>query len=427
MIPALGPALSLALALCASAACAGNEPAPAAPVVEPAIDVHRAENDAKGLVAEIYQTISRGQTDSLYSLLSDAMIVFGPRKLDASASRANALLLLGKVVDPKAKKHAQLRSTGLSITPSPGGHSARMFDVVYADNQPLAVSAVLTNTGDIWSVSAAMIAEISNGHTIKAESAKDAVVPPGSAAAAKVDPAAADAVEQFKRGIADPASWGDELASRSDAMIIGPASGEITHGADAIKRMWKARLKSNVREATSGEFTAARSPDGQLAWLSVAVTRVADDAPDPLPLRIFAIYEKDGAGWKLAMLHEAVALDEPGAGVPFKKIVPGPASAAPAAPAAPPTPAAPPASGTPPAPGTPPAEPVKVEVTAKVDVTDAKPEDAAAAKPKTKAKAKKAKTRKPKPKPKSKSKPKPAADPASGDSNQGATAPPAAQ
>jgi len=158
---------------------------------------------------------------------------------------------------------------------------------------------------------------------VKAESARDAIVPPGGAAAGKADARAAAAVERFRLGLAAPQQWGDDLASASDAIAIGPASGQIARGKPAIEKLWKARMKSNVREATNGDVTSAVTADGELAWLSVPVTRVADDE-DPTPLRIFAIYAKDGAGWKLTALHEAIAIDEPGAGAPFKKILPPP-------------------------------------------------------------------------------------------------------
>jgi ketosteroid isomerase-like protein len=314
--------------LCAiAAACGGGAPRPAAPVAEPAVDGRTAEKDAKGLVTEIYATIGRGKTDSLFSLLSDPIIVFGPRKRDAMATRADALVALGKVVDPRAKKHAQLRSGGLAVVASEGGHSAWAFDVINVDGQLLAVTAVLSNVGDLWAVSAAAVAEVPTAKRVKAESARDAIVPPGGAAAAKVTPAAqigpgADViVEQFKKGLVDQQRWGDDLGSLSDAIVAGPTVGQVARGKQAIKQLWKARMKQNVREATSGDLTAAITADGQLAWLSAAVTRVAD-GEDPLPLRIFCVYEKDGVAWKLIVLHEALALDEPGSGAAFKKIIP---------------------------------------------------------------------------------------------------------
>ncbi len=324
----------------------------------PAVDERKAERDAKGLVSEVYQTISRGKTDSLFSLLGDPIIVFGPRRGDATITRSDALVALGKVIDSKAKKHAQLRTSGLEVVASEGGHSAWLFDVVSIDGQPLAVTAVLSNTDDLWSVSAAALAETPTGKQLKVESAKNAIVPPGASALAKIDPAAAMVVEQFKKGLADQQVWGDDLASRTDAVVAGPAAGQVARGKQAIKRLWKARMKSNVREVTSGELAAAITADGQLAWLSVPVTRASDDE-DVLPLRIFTVYEKAGTGWKLIALHEALAVDQPGSGTAFKKVVPPAAAPAPA----------------------------------KADPTEANPDDTADAKPKHK------KKRKPKPKP----------------------------
>jgi hypothetical protein len=186
----------------------------------------------------------------------------------------------------------------------------------------MAVTAVLSNTDDIWAVTAAAIAATPTGRQVKSEAARDAIVPPGAAAAAaRIDPGAAAAVERFKKGLLDQHSWGDDLASRTDAIVAGPIAGEVARGKVAIKRLWKARLSSNVREAASGEIAAARTADGQLVWISVPVTRVADGEA-PLPLRIFAVYENAGPGWRLTALHEALAFDEPGSGVAFKKVLP---------------------------------------------------------------------------------------------------------
>jgi len=341
------------------------------PDLGPAIDEHTAEKDAKGLVAEIYQTLDHGKTDSLFSLVSDAVAVFGPRRLDASATRSDALVALNKVLDPKAK-HA-LRTTSLTLVPSQGGHSAWLFDVVQIDGHALAVTAVLSNTDDLWSVFAVALAAQPSARTLKAESAKDAVVPPGAAAPGKVDGALDGVVAQFKKGLLDQQQWGDELASRSDAIVVGPVAGDVARGKAAIKKRWAARMKANARAALSGEVSAGRTPDAALVWLTAPVTRVADDE-EPLPLRLFAVYEKDGMGYAMIALHEAVAVDEPGAGAALKKIVP-------------------------PAPAPPEPEPKAADSKdAKADSADAKP-----AKPAAKAKAKK--------KPKAKAKAKPAAKP----------------
>lgn len=270
---------------------------------------------------EIFRTIDQGHTDSMFSLLSDPLTVFGPQRADAMTTRADALVALGKVVDPRAKKHPQLRSSGLSVVVSPGGHSAWAFDVVGFDGKKVAVTAVLANTGDLWSVSAATLAVVPSARQARAESARDAVVPPGATAAGKIAPGAAAVVDDFKKGIADPEAWSADLTGQSDAVFAGPIAGDVARGKQAIKQLWKARIKANVRAAISGELCAQITPDGQLAWVTAPITRVAD-GEDPMPLRAFAVYEKEGTAWKLMVLHEAIAIGEPGSGAPFKKIVP---------------------------------------------------------------------------------------------------------
>lgn len=294
------------------------------------MDPRTAQSDAKGLVNEIYRTIDRGKTDSLFSLVADPVVVFGPRRVDAMMTRSDALVALGTVVDTKGNrsgkaKRAQLRSGGLDVVVSPGGHSAWAFDVISIEGRQLAVTAVLSNTDDLWAVSAAALAETPSSRQARTESARDAIVPPGvpalPTAIAKIAPGAGDAVERLRKGMLDQQTWGDDLAGQDAAIVAGPVAGEVARGPRAIKRAWTARMKSRVREVATGELTAAITADGQLVWISVPVTRVAE-GEDPLPLRIFAIYEKTGAVWRMAALHEAAAIDEPGRGTAFKKIVP---------------------------------------------------------------------------------------------------------
>ncbi len=304
------------------AACGGGGKAKVADKpVGPAVDEKTAEKDAEGLVTEIYDTINRGKPDNLFSLLNDPLIIFGPRKADAMVTRSEALVALGKVVDPKAKQHAQLRSGSLGVIASAGGHSAWAFDVVSVEGQPMAMMAVLTNDNDLWALSAAALAHTPSMKEIRAELKKVAVVPPGAMSAAKIDERAEGAVEKFKKGLLDQQIWGDDLSNRTEALVIGPASGDITKGKKEIKRLWKKRMEAETRAALSGEISAAATPDGQLAWVTAPVTRVEKDE-DPLPLRVFAVFEKDGDGWKMIALAESLALDEPGAGTSFLKFMP---------------------------------------------------------------------------------------------------------
>jgi ketosteroid isomerase-like protein len=259
------------------------------------------------------------------SLLADPLIVFGPRRGDATATRADALVALKAQVDPRAKKKPALKSGSLEIIASPGGHSAWAFDVLDVGGQPMALTAVLTNADDIWQVHAAALAETPSMRSIRAELKKDAIVPPGLSGVPKIDSGAQVAVDKFKKGLADQQVWGDDLGSRSDAVVIGPASGDVTRGKSDIKKLWKKRIKANTRDSAAGDVTAEVTPDGELAWVSAPVVRFADD-DDPLPLRLFAVYEKAGGDWKLIALQESLAVDAAGAGVNYRKMTP-PASA----------------------------------------------------------------------------------------------------
>ena len=257
------------------------------------------------------------------TLVSDPLLVFGPRRADALTARADALVSLKQLVDPKAKHRASLKSTELVVVASPGGRSAWAFDLVSFDGRPLAATAVLSNAGDIWLVSAVAIAETPSSHAVTTELDKQAVVPPALAAATRVDPAARAAADKLTRGLAAQEVWGDDLSTRTDAVFIGPTSGDVARGKSDIKKLWKKRLKANTREVAVGEPAAQVTPDGQLAWVTVPVVRFADKQP-PTPLRVFAIFEKDAADWHLIALQESLAVDAPGSGSALAKTPPPP-------------------------------------------------------------------------------------------------------
>jgi hypothetical protein len=311
-----------ALALACVAACSSGGPAkaPAKPI-GPAVDEKVAKKDAVGLVEEIYDTINRGKPDNLFSLLSDPLIVFGPGKANATVTRSEALVALGKLIDSKDKDNLQLRSASLAVIASSGGHSAWAFDVVNVEGTQLAGLAVLTNDDDLWAVSAAALARTPSMREVRAELKKVAVVPPGAMSQAKADDSAEGAVDKFKRGLLEQQVWGDDLGSSSEALLIGPTAGDVTRGKKEIKRVWKKRMDAETRAAISGEIAASTTPDGQLAWVTAPITRVEKDE-DPLPLRAFAVFEKDGDNWKLIALQESLALDAAGSGEAFVKVLP---------------------------------------------------------------------------------------------------------
>jgi hypothetical protein len=280
---------------------------------------------------EIYTSIGHGDTDSLMTLAVEPLVVFGPRKADALATRSDALVALKAGLGTQKRP---VKSGELAVVASPGGRSAWAFDVVDVGGAPLAVTAVLSNLGDVWQVSAAALARTPPMKTVRAQLKKAAVVPPGMAGVAKIDPSAKPVVDELKQDLADPSIAGADLASRSDAVFAGPGNGDVVRGKAELKKLFKKRLKANVREVAAGEVTAATTADGQLAWVTLPVVRFEDDV-DPIPLRVFAVFEKHAAAWRLIALQESIAIDEPGSGAAFAKIAPpGAAGAGSAAPPA---------------------------------------------------------------------------------------------
>jgi ketosteroid isomerase-like protein len=310
---------ALALAAMLAACGGGGSKGPEKPQ-QGSVDERKAEKDAKGLVTEIYQTIGRSNTDGLMALLAEPLVVFGPRKADALATRTDALVTLRGLLDAKGKDAKPALSSGaLAVVASPGGLSAWAVDTIDVEGKPMAVTVVLENDDDFWVVTAAAVAHTPPMKAVRAELKKDAVVPPAMSAAAKVGDGAGGAVERFKKGLADPSVWADDLGKRGDAIVIGPSDGDVTRGKKEIAKLWKKRAKVNVRHAAAGDVTAATTADGQIAWVTEPVVRFADD-DEPLPLRLFGVFEKNEGAWKMIALQESLALDEPGGGAAFKSI-----------------------------------------------------------------------------------------------------------
>lgn len=319
-----------------SAACGGSAATTAPTFTGPAVDERTAEKDARGTVTEIYGALNRGKPDNLFSSLDEQLVVFGPRRADASTTRTDALVALGKVVDSKAADHVQLGSGQLAVVAAPGGHSAWALDVVTIEGIPMAVLAILSSEDDFFRVVAASLALMPSAKQVRSEQAQLALVPPAAEAAGGVAPGARAAVERFQKGLATPSVWGDDLGSRADAAMIGPAAGQVTRGKKAIKKLWQRRGDAMTRAALAGDITAGVTVDGQLAWVTAPVVRVEADE-EPLPLRVFAVFERAGSTWRMIALQEVVAVADPGAGEPFVKLAPAPLAAPEPEPAAKPT------------------------------------------------------------------------------------------
>jgi ketosteroid isomerase-like protein len=256
------------------------------------------------------------------ALLADPLVMFGPRRTDAVSSRTDALVALRATFDAMGKDaKPSVNSSELSVVASPGGNSAWAFDVMTVEGKPMSAVVVLSNEDDFWVVVAGALAHTPSAKEMRSELKKDAIVPPGMPGIAKVTDSAEGAVDRYKAGLADPAVWAEDLSKRSDAIVIGASEGDVTRGKKEIAKLWKKREKVNVRHTKAGEITAATTVDGQLAWVTSPVVRFADD-DEPLPMRLFSVFEKTDGKWTMIALQESVALDEPGIGANFKKLTP---------------------------------------------------------------------------------------------------------
>ena len=67
--------------------------------------------------------------------------------------------------------------TELDVVASPGGRSAWATDLMSFGGEPLAITAVLSNTDDIWLVNVVAVAQTPAMRSVRAELKQDAVVP----------------------------------------------------------------------------------------------------------------------------------------------------------------------------------------------------------------------------------------------------------
>ena len=179
----------------------------------------------------------------------------------------------------------------------------------------MAVTVVLSNDDDFWVVVAARgrAHAVDEGGARRAQEGRRRA--DRACTASRRSPTAPRTRSIGSRGASPiPTSWADDLAQAIDAIVDRSVrAGDVTRGKKEIAKLWKKRAKVNVRHASAGEITAATTADGQLAWVTAPVVRFADD-DEPLPLRLFSVFEKTDGEWKMIALQESLALDEPGVG-----------------------------------------------------------------------------------------------------------------
>jgi hypothetical protein len=98
----------------------------------------------------------------------------------------------------------------------------------------------------------------------------------------------------------------EDAASREDMTIIGSAPGERSLGGGAWARAWSA-WKDRTRVV--GTPRGGLAPGGGVGWIvaDVAVSYASAKETHEIQFRVFVVYERDGASWRTAAAHVAIA------------------------------------------------------------------------------------------------------------------------
>lgn len=327
------PTMRPLAALIVLAACGAGTPVEPE---EPKRDPKEAIREARGLIDEAYRSLRSGDVVGLQPILAPDLFFVGPGPSDVGLDRSAALALGQEHVDDR-QKH-KLKSFGLEVFAGPNGRSAYAIDQLEFDGTAFAVTVVVAEVGEMW-----MITTIAVSRAVSAKRLDGAAVldelPPWRPSTTEDEPAHAKAPRQLVEALTLAASDLDarltQYGKDPDAAYVGPSPDEVILGAKALGKKWKKRAPAWEIEASFGGAT----PDERLVWVLANArdaTPVAKDdrdrderdrdrdrrrrrdddeadaaePPAAAPRRLFAIYRDDGgeAGWRLAVLHAAVAL-----------------------------------------------------------------------------------------------------------------------
>ena len=128
--------------------------------------------------------------------------------------------------------------------------------------------------------------------------------------AKKIDAGAEDAVKVFESTIGDPKAFAATVSTRKDVVLYGnePAERTVT-GAKVKAKLEAWKLGFKVRDGIQAGVTKGKT----VAWVAANVDSTSAKKPKdkPVPYRLFAIYEKTGADWKLVHANFTYIVAEP--------------------------------------------------------------------------------------------------------------------
>lgn len=114
----------------------------------------------------------------------------------------------------------------------------------------------------------------------------------------KVDAGAEDAVKVFEATIGDPKALAKSVSTRKEVVLFGSEAAERTvGGAKVAAKLQGWNLAFKVRDGIQAGTTSSKT----VAWVAANLDSTSLKKPKdkPVPYRLFAIYEKTGADWKL--------------------------------------------------------------------------------------------------------------------------------
>jgi ketosteroid isomerase-like protein len=299
-------AMVAAAMLAPLASCGGKAAGPPRPA---AASEGRAREDAKAVVDEVYRALKSSDTDDLLSLMSEAVLVVGPRPTDLLRSRAEVVTALEEVID--SRKKTRFSSAGAKLVIGPGGRSAYAVDRLKLGAHAVVAIALLDGQGAIWRVNAAALATPIAAAAARKAAAAGAL----SAPAATAQPALPEgeaARKALAAGLAQPATWLGALADDADA-AIATADGGVATGKRNLERA--ARRFADVALVATSSIASVTSGDGQLAMVTCLATKQWKTEA-ARPVRLTAIFRRVSENakpdladsWQLAVFQESHAV-----------------------------------------------------------------------------------------------------------------------
>jgi hypothetical protein len=157
-----------------------------------------------------------------------------------------------------------------------------------------------------WEIVAWDVGNVVDGKA-QAASIKKGDVP--APIAKKIDAGAEDVVKLFESTIGDPKALAATVSARKDVVLYGNEAKERTQGGAKVKAKLEAwKLGFKVRDGIQAGVTKSKT----VAWVAANVDSTSAKKPKdkPVPYRLFAIYEKTGAEWKLVHANFTYIVDE---------------------------------------------------------------------------------------------------------------------